>query len=278
MSDILKNIITFGGHSKIKEANKELDIEIRMLNRLNRRHNELKSDVNDRFETITKIKQRSVKTVSKIKRITKQISLKDRCLIEKKLENKTYSLKNIEKNIAISEHLINLGGNSFKAIAISGISVSATWSFVGALGAASTGTAISTLSGAAATNATLAWFGGGAISAGGLGIAGGTMVIGGLVLVPTLIITGLLQYKKCLKQVKEIHEKKIQVIENIDLIRKNNLAMEVIIKRTYEVERSLEQSIKAFNYTYRITYWKIYKLGFISKIYKFIGKKYFNKP
>lgn len=38
---------------------------------------------------------------------------------------------------------------------------------------ASTGTAISTLAGAAATNATLAWFGGGSLVADGWGMAGG---------------------------------------------------------------------------------------------------------
>ena len=40
-------------------------------------------------------------------------------------------------------------------------------------GTASTGTAISALSGAAATNAALAWLGGGTLASGGLGIAGG---------------------------------------------------------------------------------------------------------
>ena len=56
---------------------------------------------------------------------------------------------------------------------------------------ASTGTAISSLSGAAATNATLAWFGGGSIASGGLGIAGGTAVLGGLVAGPVLAVGGM---------------------------------------------------------------------------------------
>ena len=60
------------------------------------------------------------------------------------------------------------------------------------LATASTGTAISTLSGAAATNATLAWLGGGAISAGGGGIAMGTMVLGGIVAGPALAIFGFI--------------------------------------------------------------------------------------
>jgi len=54
-------------------------------------------------------------------------------------------------------------------------------SVLGAVGAtASTGTAIASLSGAAATNATLAVLGGGTVAAGGGGVAGGTAVIGTL--------------------------------------------------------------------------------------------------
>ncbi|WP_337059756.1 hypothetical protein [Kineococcus sp. G2] len=60
---------------------------------------------------------------------------------------------------------------------------------VGAFAAASTGTAISTLSGAAATSATLAWLGGGSLAAGGGGVAAGTVVLGGLVAAPVLLTT-----------------------------------------------------------------------------------------
>lgn len=57
--------------------------------------------------------------------------------------------------------------------------------------AASTGTAIGSLSGAAAVNATLAWFGGGSLAAGGLGMAGGAAVLGGLVAGPVLAVGGI---------------------------------------------------------------------------------------
>lgn len=53
----------------------------------------------------------------------------------------------------------------------------ATTALTATFGTASTGTAISTLSGAAANNAILAQLGGGAISAGGYGITAGTMVL-----------------------------------------------------------------------------------------------------
>ena len=70
------------------------------------------------------------------------------------------------------------------------------YSAAGILASASTGTAIATLSGAAATNATLAFFGGGSIAAGGLGIAGGTAVLGGLVAAPALVILGVVASSK----------------------------------------------------------------------------------
>lgn len=57
---------------------------------------------------------------------------------------------------------------------------------------ASTGTAIGTLSGAAASNATLAFFGGGSLASGGLGMAGGTAVLGGLVAGPALLVMGVI--------------------------------------------------------------------------------------
>lgn len=58
------------------------------------------------------------------------------------------------------------------------------------LATASTGTAISSLGGAAATNATLAWLGGGSLAAGGYGMAGGMMVLGSMVAGPALAIFG----------------------------------------------------------------------------------------
>lgn len=66
----------------------------------------------------------------------------------------------------------------------------AVYGGVMALGAASTGTAISSLAGAAATNATLAAIGGGSLATGGLGIAGGTAILGAAVAAPVLAIAG----------------------------------------------------------------------------------------
>lgn len=62
---------------------------------------------------------------------------------------------------------------------------------VATFASASTGTAISSLSGAAAQNATLAWLGGGSLASGGGGITAGSAVLGLVTVVPVLLIGGM---------------------------------------------------------------------------------------
>lgn len=74
---------------------------------------------------------------------------------------------------------------------VSGVGAGAgAFSAVGAFAAASTGTPMAALSGAAATKATLAFLGGGSLAAGGGGVAAGTLVLGGLVAAP-VVVAGL---------------------------------------------------------------------------------------
>ncbi len=89
------------------------------------------------------------------------------------------------KNLVVSLAAGALGGAAGGAITAIG-----AYSAAGAFATASTGTAISTLSGIAAHNATMAFFGGGALSAGGLGMAGGAVVLGGLVAAPAILVLG----------------------------------------------------------------------------------------
>lgn len=71
------------------------------------------------------------------------------------------------------------------------------------LASASTGTAISALSGIAAKNATLAFFGGGSLAAGGMGVAGGTCVLGGLVAGAAILTMGIIVGAKAGKNLEE---------------------------------------------------------------------------
>lgn len=74
---------------------------------------------------------------------------------------------------------------------------------VKAIATASTGVAIKTLTGVAATNATLAWLGGGSLAAGGLGVAGGTAILGGIIAAPVFAVGGMLMAAKARQKLAE---------------------------------------------------------------------------
>ena len=102
-----------------------------------------------------------------------------------------------------------------------------------ALAFASTGTAISALSGAAATNATLAFFGGGSLAAGGLGMAGGTAVLGGLVAGPALMVMGLVAGNAAKKNLEKAYTNRSEAIQIASQLNVAGLQCETIRRRTY---------------------------------------------
>ena len=110
---------------------------------------------------------------------------------------------------------------------------------MGAFGAAmtfasaSTGTAISTLSGAAATNATLAFFGGGSLATGGLGMAGGMYVLGGLVAGPALMVMGMITEAKSKEKLEKALSNKAQADEIVESLNAASVQCSAIRRRTY---------------------------------------------
>ena len=110
------------------------------------------------------------------------------------------SFAQMQKISLQASEVISNGVQSLGAGALAGV---ATYGGAMMFATASTGTAISTLSGVAATNATLAWFGGGSLAAGGLGMAGGAAVLGGIVAGPAIALGGFLMEAKSKKNLAE---------------------------------------------------------------------------
>ena len=102
-----------------------------------------------------------------------------------------------------------------------------------ALACASTGTAIASLSGAAATNATLAFFGGGSLAAGGLGMAGGTAILGGLVAGPTLMVLGIVAGQVAKKNLEKACTNRAEALQIAAQLDTGSLQCETIRRRTY---------------------------------------------
>ncbi|WP_247217706.1 hypothetical protein [Synechococcus sp. C9] len=114
-----------------------------------------------------------------------------------------------------------------------------TIGLVGLFGAASTGTAISSLSGAAAWNATLAALGGGSLAAGGGGMALGAAVLGGITVAPALLIGGFVLAGEGEKALTEAENFIAEVDVEISKLRALVAYFELVKARITELEHLL---------------------------------------
>jgi len=142
-----------------------------------------------------------------------------------------------QKDFVELKELVNFAG-SIASGAVAGTAGGALAAFgaygtAQALAVASTGTAISTLSGAAATNATLAFFGGGSLATGGLGMAGGSMVLGGLVAGPALMVMGLVAGAAAKKNLEKACTNRMEAIQIAEQLSVASKQCEAIRRRTY---------------------------------------------
>lgn len=101
-----------------------------------------------------------------------------------------FSPQELKEMKELSGYAAEVVGGGITAIGSGALVGMASYGGAMMFASASTGTAIGSLAGVAATNATLAWFGGGSLAAGGLGMAGGVAVLGGIVAGPVLAIAG----------------------------------------------------------------------------------------
>jgi hypothetical protein len=85
------------------------------------------------------------------------------------------------------------------------------WGAVGTFGSASTGKTISSLTGSAVSNAILAWFGGGAPSAGGLGPRVGGVVLGGTAAGPAAVVIGAILKKQGADALRDAESQKAKL-------------------------------------------------------------------
>ena len=270
----IKDFITFGASVRVKNAEKRYENCVEEYNKIFKEMEIRKSEVEEELKLLVEEKIEALKSLKKIEKISENLIGKDREFNNSKITLET------TKNFAKIEKTISVGDAAISTVkgTVSGISTGVgAWALVSTFGTASTGTAISTLSGVAATNATLAWFGGGSIASGGLGMAGGGLVLGGIVVVPALILTGAFNHLKASKDIKRIENEIFKVQKSTHDVKNNILAINNIEKRSLEVRNSLKKIRKNFESELELTYKKIYPITFISNLIKNIRKKVFNQ-
>lgn len=142
----------------------------------------------------------------------KNVDFKESTGLEE-LKNLKLDKKDFEELREMGNFAANIAGGATAGLAGGALTAFGAFNAASVLATASTGTAIGTLSGAAATNATLAFFGGGSLASGGLGMAGGAMVLGGLVAGPALLVMGLIGGAKANEKLENAMANKAQAEE-----------------------------------------------------------------
>ncbi|MGX6591745.1 hypothetical protein [Cetobacterium ceti] len=188
---------------------------------------------------------------------------------EKSIEELTYEFQNFKGEIRRLEieaqnTEFQAGGSSMVGVA-AGIGTAAllptgAMAVATTFGVASTGTAISALSGAAATNAALAWLGGGALAAGGGGMAAGSALltlagpIGWGIAGAGLIGSGLFASSKNKKIAEEANEQRYEIEVGIRKLKLNVEKIDGLIKLITDHSRGVKQILRTLEISAPINY------------------------
>ncbi len=164
------------------------------------------------------------------------------------LEAEEFARKDLE---AARKSAAGAGAGFTAGAAVASMAPTAAMWVATTFGTASTGTAISALSGAAATKAALAWLGGGTLAAGGGGTAaGGALLalagpIGWTVAGATLLASIALFTKERFENHEAKHEALMAVKQNTALVKVMDAQIDDLLQRTTSLRESLMRSYGA---------------------------------
>lgn len=185
---------------------------------------------NHQIKHLVETIKKSKKAASKLEGFEQSISVEEL----KEMERLVMASLEIEKGLG--------AGAATGALAAWG-----AWGGVMALGTASTGTAIGGLAGVAASNATLAWLGGGALSAGGFGMAGGAIALGGIVLGPALAVGGFMMASKAEEALTKAREYQAEVDIAVAEMKKVKIVLEALQTNAIEMGSTLTKLAQRFD-------------------------------
>lgn len=222
------SIDTFNARNLNKSANEIVDAATKILNEQRRAcSNALSGLGSEKMFVLQSSMKQFLDTFTKIKNVdfkqTEGLDELDRFHID---EQEFVEMKTMVNYAA------SLAGGAIAGTAGGTLTAIGAYGAAQALATASTGTAIAALHGAAATNATLAFFGGGSLAAGGLGMAGGVMVLGGLVVGPALAVMGLVAGAAADKKLEQARTNKAEATEVASQLNAASLQCETIRRRT----------------------------------------------
>ncbi|MBI0098472.1 MULTISPECIES: hypothetical protein [unclassified Snodgrassella] len=234
----------YDGHKTKQEAN---EIQMKAIEKYNNRKEQfdkIQQNTNEALNNLDVLELSIGQSIGEFEKLAKELLVK---LEKSGYKNQKLSIPSNQLK-KISDLSISTTGFLATAAAAGATGAAASfavYSGVMAFAAASTGTPIAALSGAAAYNATMAAIGGGSLAAGGWGMAGGAMVLG-VAAAPILTVAGwayAIHAEKALANAEEQNNKVNEALE------KMNLAEVRLNKITNYIQR-INLSLTSINNTF----------------------------
>jgi hypothetical protein len=244
----LANIASFGAAGRLDEALAELQA---IQDWYTTKANEVEARrrlVQGSLEKLVVAKQRAHASLTRLRDLTVGLSARERTFIAEHPP-----VGGVRTDLGKINATLEAGDFALAAAKGGGAAVSTAlgaWALVGTFGAASTGTALSSLSGAVAFNATLAWFGGGSIAAGGAGMAGGAVVLGGIVAVPALALMAMFSHISANKKIAEIKAHAVTVLQEGNKFEQALIVLRAVESRAKELTMAVDKAREAFDHEF----------------------------
>ncbi|MCH9275223.1 hypothetical protein JS533_002885 [Bifidobacterium amazonense] len=225
------------------------------------------TDLNDAGMGLLRIRERSVDLLDAVTALVNSIAntpksfqqdIAEIILTRKEFEDsETFARREIK---AARESAIGAGAGAAAGMAVASMAPSvAIWAAT-TFGTASTGTAISTLSGAAATNAALAWLGGGALAAGGGGMAAGNALLAmagpiGWTMAGATLLTSIVLFAKKRHDIAQERQRELLALkENAAALGKMTVHIGDVSSRTGKLREALSGSFLSCCHAYGADY------------------------
>lgn len=200
-------------------------------------------------ENLYELRCESVDTITKVQALVNSIAKtpKEFDITLEKVQKEKLEFKQAEQYVAENKQSITKAGSGIVAgvgvgTAVATMAPTAAMGIATTFGTASTGTAISALSGAVQTKAALAWLGGGALAKGGAGVVGGKALLAlagpvGWGIAATAVGISLFALSKSNENTAQ------QVAEEAEEISKRCFELQSVIK---EAEQLYEETSKLY--------------------------------
>ena len=162
------------------------NVAIRDLENANAEYTQVFKQAIKNMENLLKTRRRAVQTICRIEGYIISLANKPRDYEQKigeiklryiEFNNRIEEIEKLDASQTTMKTERGVGAGVAMGVGTAAFAPTAAMAVAMTFGTASTGTAIASLSGVAATNAALAWLGGGTLLAGGAGVAGGQALL-----------------------------------------------------------------------------------------------------